>query len=151
MIVHDSVHIRPRSVDFGMDESLGVQGSPFRIDRIALEIEFKQVRRRDKLRSERSRHDEAVRISRMPETHVSKPIEHALLSQYSIRSDKIFDQRGGHRTRRCRCLRRLLDGYKSENHTRQKMSWCHARHIMMSRQEKQPCALVLLSSALSVL
>ena len=36
----------------------------------------------------------------MPETHVSKPIEHTLLSQYSIRGDKIFDERGGHRTRR---------------------------------------------------
>ena len=91
--MNDGSHIGPRLVDFGMNESFRVQRSASRVDCISIQIEFDQIACSHKLRRQGSRHDEPIRRPVMPRTDMSEPIEYALLRQYPICRDKIFDER----------------------------------------------------------
>src|SRR5437660_8831393 len=92
MIVNDGFDVGTGSVDFCMNESLRVQRASLCIDSITVEVQFDQIRRRHKLRSQRSRQDEAIGIPVVPGAHVSKPVENALLAEDAISSDEILDE-----------------------------------------------------------
>ena len=49
MIVNDRSNVRPRAINFGMDKSLGIQGAPFGVQRVSVEIEFDQIAGRHEL------------------------------------------------------------------------------------------------------
>ena len=92
MTVDDGMNIVPRLVDLTVYEALEGEGISALSDRIAVQIEFQDVTRRHEPRGPGACHQEAIRIGRMPDAHVSRFVEYALARQDAVGGDEIRDR-----------------------------------------------------------
>src|SRR6266849_4470033 len=106
MAVYYCFRVRPRFVDFTVDESLQRTCAGFGIDGIRVEIVFHDVFSGHQAWREPAGHQVTVRIVRMPDAHVTKGIEYAFLGKNAIGHDKVLDKSRIDRASRGRwCLR----------------------------------------------
>src|SRR5256886_15271287 len=106
MAVYHRLHIRPQLVDFAVNEAFDHAAATLRINRIGVEVVFHDVAGGYQNRRERARHQIAVWLARVADTHVSVGIEHAFLGKDTIGGDKVLDacridSGGGRRGLRC--------------------------------------------------
>src|SRR5204862_8116032 len=94
MAVNDGHHVRPRFVDFAVDEAFQEHRAAAGIDRIAVEIEFHDVAGGDQRRRQRPRHQEAIWIARMARADMAEGIDHAEVGEDAAAGHDIPKQRG---------------------------------------------------------
>jgi len=94
MGVNHRHYVRPRLVDFAVDEAFEKHGSAAGIDRIAVEVELHDVVGRDQRRRERPRHQKMIGVGGMPRADMTKAVEHAELGEDAAADHDILAQRG---------------------------------------------------------
>ena len=87
-------HVRPRLVNFAMNEALQKHGSTTVAHGVAIEIELHDVGGGDQRRRERPRHEKAIGIGRMTRADVAEAVENAKVGEDAAASHDIFDQSG---------------------------------------------------------
>src|SRR5262249_7431872 len=120
MAVYHRFHVRPRLVDFTMDEPFDHAAAPLRIDRIGVEVVFHDVVGAHQDGRQRARHQITVWIVWMADTDVPVGVEDAFLGEDAIGRDKVLDER---RIDRAPGSRRALCGSKTESGS-QKQTGC---------------------------
>src|SRR5262245_13887421 len=91
MTMHYRFYVGARPVDFTVDKSLQRTGTRLGIDGIGVEIVFHDVFSSHQGWGEPARHQVTVRIVRVPDAHMTKGIEYALLGKDQVGHDKIFE------------------------------------------------------------
>src|SRR5271156_996734 len=98
--MHHRTGVRPRAVDFAMDESFEVDRAPASIQRISVEPELHDIGGRGQRRSDTTCEQEPITNSRMANAHVPKPVDHALVKQDMVRRHQLVDYARGYLQRR---------------------------------------------------
>ena len=87
-------HVRPRLVNFAMNEAFQKHRSTTVAHGVAIEIELHDVGGGDQRRRERPRHEKAIGIGRMTRADVAEAVENAKVGEDAAASHDIFDQSG---------------------------------------------------------
>ena len=98
MAVHNRTHLRPRLIDFAVNEAFEVHRAATLIDRRAVEVVFEDVLGRHQCGRHAARHQVAVRILVVPRADMAKAIHDALVVQNMIGRHEVIDQRRISRT-----------------------------------------------------
>src|SRR5690349_8838806 len=104
MAVYHRFHIRPRLVNFTVDESFQDTTAPFGIDGSRVEVVFHDVVGGHQDWGPRAGHQIAVRVAGMPDAHMPLGIQYTFLGKYAVGRDEVFDKKrvdgtGGRRRR----------------------------------------------------
>ena len=91
MGVNHRHHIRPRLVDFAVDEAFQKQRPAVRIDGVAVEIEFHDVGGGDQRRRQRPRHQKAIWVGRMTRADMAEGVDHAEVGENAAAGHDILD------------------------------------------------------------
>ena len=91
--MHHRHDVRPRLVDFGVDEALQEHRSAARIYGVAVEVEFHDVVGRHQRRRQRARHQEMIGIGGMAGADMAKTIQHAEIGENAASGHDVIDQR----------------------------------------------------------
>ena len=81
----------------GLKIAFDERGAAPGVYRLAVERELHDVARRDKCGRERTRHEEAIGIVRVPHRDVTRRIEHALIHQDAARRSEVLENGALHR------------------------------------------------------
>ncbi len=93
MTVHDRHDLGLRPEDLAVDEALEIGRAALRIDRVAVEVEFHDVGRRNQPRRHAARQQKALRVLVVAGADMAEPVDHALVEENAVGGDDILDQR----------------------------------------------------------
>ena len=79
-------------IDLAMDEAFEVNGTPLRVDGIAVAVEFHDVGGGDEARRHAARQQKVLRVLIVTHTDMAKTVDHALVVEDTIGRDEIVDQ-----------------------------------------------------------
>ena len=92
MGVNDGHHIRPRLVDFAVNEAFEKHRPAAGIDRLAVEIEFHDVSGGDQRRRQRPRHQKMIWVGRMARADMAEGVDNAEVGENAAARHDIVDQ-----------------------------------------------------------
>ena len=93
MGVHHRVDVRPRPVDFGMDEAFRIDRPVVLADDLAVHAECHDVGCFHQPRRARPRHQEALGVARIAPADVAVAVDDALVVEDAVADDEIVDHR----------------------------------------------------------
>ena len=99
MTVRNRHHVSPLLVDPAVEVPLDERLAPARIARLAVERQLHDVVSRHQRGRKRTRHQESIRIPRMPHGDVTRRIEHALIDEDAAGRGEIFEKIAVHGVR----------------------------------------------------
>ena len=94
MIMNDRLHVGTRAVDLAVNEPLEVDAATFGVDRVAVEIEGKDVFAPDQTRRHVAREQEMIGRAVVTDAGVAESVDHALPVQNAVGGDQLVDERG---------------------------------------------------------
>ena len=102
MAVDDGDDVGPRAVDLAMNEALEIDAPVAGVDRLAVEIERQDVRRRDERGRHVAREQEVRGRAVVPDADVTEAVDDAFVVEDPIGDRELGDECGvGRRERRC--------------------------------------------------
>jgi hypothetical protein len=93
MAMRNGHHVRARAVDGAVQEALDERAPSARVAGLALQCELHDVIGGHQSRRQRARHQEAVRVLRVPHRRMAGRIEDSLVGKDAAGRRKIFEHR----------------------------------------------------------
>src|SRR6266581_6715143 len=98
MAMHDGLNVWPRLVNFAVDEPFEKTGAAIRVYRIAVQIVFDDVVRRDQRGRDRARHQITAGRLGMAQRNMTKAIDNPVGRKDAAGRGEIRDERSGVRS-----------------------------------------------------